>query len=71
MCISGLTKITYTRGLWASKLAVWEVLHGEQNLNCSQQLRYTGMQLELILDLSKIYHYYMKRMKNEVLTDFW
>ena len=34
----------------ASKLAVWEVLHGEETLNSSQQLRYTEIQVKLILN---------------------
>ena len=28
-------KLTYTGVKWSSKLAVWKVLHGEQNLNSS------------------------------------
>ena len=43
-------KLTYTKVNGASKLAVWEVLHGEHNLNSSQQVWYLGTQLELILD---------------------
>ena len=37
-------------GLWASELVVWKVLHGEQNLNISQQVWCVGNQVELILD---------------------
>ena len=37
------------KGLWASKLAAREVLHGEQNLNSSQHVWHVGIQLELIL----------------------
>ena len=29
-------KLTYTGVNWASNLAVWVILHGEQNLNSSQ-----------------------------------
>ena len=43
-------KLTYTGDLLAPKLAVWEVLHREQNLNNSQQVWCVGIQLELILD---------------------
>ena len=43
-------KLTFTRVSGASKLAVWEVLHGEQNLNNSQEVWYDGIQLESILD---------------------
>ena len=34
----------------ASKLAVWEVLHMEQNLNSSQQVWFIGIQVELLFD---------------------
>ena len=34
----------------ASKLVVWEVLHGEWNLLSSQQVWYVGIQVELRLD---------------------
>ena len=37
-------KLTYTRSLWALKLAAREVLHGEQNINSSQQVWYVGIQ---------------------------
>ena len=47
-------------GLWASKLVVWEVLHGEQNLNSSQQVWCVGIQVELILDWFKLYDFYIK-----------
>ena len=43
-------KLTYTMGLWASKLAAREVWRGVQNLNSSQQVWYVGIQLEVLLD---------------------
>ena len=43
-------KLTYARGLWASKLAAKEVLPGEQNLHSSHLVWYVRIQLELILD---------------------
>ena len=50
-CLQENNNQTYIhKVLWASKLAVREVLHGELNLNSSQQVWYVGIQCELILD---------------------